>query len=150
MLPQALEVVLEHVRVNERAGGAERVPQAHALATRFEIRFVPKQQPAVAFDDAPRRAHLPLPSGGLAPIRLIDAHAIDGLQAILRDNMKEVVDERGARTMHAQFRRIRLPHVDGHGFHGGGPRRPQRRQKAAQRLLIAPTGDPHHALAIEV
>ena len=48
ILPQALEVVLEHLRDEERAVGAEQVAQAHALTTRFDIRFVPEQQIADA------------------------------------------------------------------------------------------------------
>jgi hypothetical protein len=66
--------------------------------------------------------------------------------AVLRHDVKEIVDERRLRTMRPHRARVRGPHVDRDRFDAGTARGTQLGEERREGLLGASARDPQHAL----
>ena len=156
VVPQMLEVILQHVDGGEPAVGRQQFPEPHAIL-RLDVLAVAQEEPAGAFDH--------LAGLGVAPdaVGLVHADPVDHLAPVLGDDVEQIVDNHGLRTVGAHFFFVRRVHVHHDGLQplcsprapaarrrdgrprGCGPRRPRARVCATARPPPSRSGGPSAA-----
>ncbi len=150
VVPQALQVLPEHVDRVERPMCLQQVPQAHALSGRRERVPFPQQQAACALDHTPPITDGPGPRRPGQAVRFVHADPIHHLAAEDSHDVEVVVHQLDLRTVGPDLAAVRLPHVDRRQFQRRTARGAHRREATAHCSRISPPSDPDHAFALEV